>query len=113
MKPHSRLGLGIRGNVAEHVGQDRPGSDGVAVVRAVAERLLRGSDGEPWRVGLTQRERDVLALVAAGLSDRRIATALAIGFYTVKGHVKSLLGKLPAAYRHEAVVVARRRQLLP
>jgi DNA-binding NarL/FixJ family response regulator len=83
------------------------------VVRSVAERLVPGSDDEPTPVGLTQRERDVLALVAAGLSDRSIAAALGVGVYTVKGHIKNLLGKLHAANRHEAVVAARRRQLLP
>lgn len=84
-----------------------------AVVRAAAERLVRGSDEEPAPAGLTQRERDVLALIAAGLSDRRIAAALNVGVYTVKGHVKNLLAKLHAANRYEAVAVARRRQLLP
>lgn len=83
-------------------------------VRTAAEHLLPGPGdhgGSP--VHLTRRERDVLALVAAGLGDREVAAALGVGLYTVKGHVKSLIGKLHAANRHGAVVQARRHRLLP
>ncbi|OSY43910.1 MULTISPECIES: helix-turn-helix transcriptional regulator [Pseudonocardia] len=83
-------------------------------VRAAAEQLVPGPDDRTGpAVRLTPRERDVLALVAAGLGDRDVATALGVGLYTVKGHVKSLLGKLHATNRRAAVVQARRYRLLP
>lgn len=79
----------------------------------VAGQLVPGPPTTADPVDLTRRELDVLALVAAGLSDRAVAGALGIGLYTVKGHVKNLLVKLQATNRREAVVVARRRNLLP
>jgi len=52
---------------------------------------------------LTARERDVLALVADGRSNREIATALSISEHTVKFHLASLFGKLGVSTRTQAV----------
>lgn len=64
--------------------------------------------GEP----LTAREREVLALVASGLPNKAIARELGISEHTAKFHVGSLLAKLGAASRTEAVTIATRRGLL-
>ncbi len=64
-------------------------------------------------VGLSARETDVLAMLGAGLSNRAAAESLGISLHTVKSHVKHLMTKLDATTRHEAVVTARRRGLLP
>lgn len=67
------------------------------------------------RVGgseLTDRELQVLELVAAGRSNREVATALAITEGTVKGHVNRILEKLHASGRTEAVTLALRRGLI-
>lgn len=64
------------------------------------------------RVDLTARERDVIALVAEGLSNREIATRLFVSEATVKTHVVHLLDKLDADSRTGAVSEARRRGLL-
>ncbi|HMM42300.1 MAG TPA: helix-turn-helix transcriptional regulator, partial [Thermomicrobiales bacterium] len=61
---------------------------------------------------LTDRERQVLALVALGLPNKAIAVELDISEHTVKFHVAAILGKLDAASRTEAVTVAARRGLL-
>jgi DNA-binding NarL/FixJ family response regulator len=60
---------------------------------------------------LTPRETEVLALVADGLSNKEIARRLEISLHTVKFHVESLLRKLGARSRAEAVAkaIARRR----
>jgi DNA-binding NarL/FixJ family response regulator len=62
---------------------------------------------------LTPREREVLLLVAEGLPNKAIARELGISEHTAKFHVGSLLGKLGAASRTEAVTIATRRGLLP
>lgn len=61
---------------------------------------------------LTSRERQVLELVAAGLPNKTIARELGISEHTAKFHVGSLLAKLGAASRTEAVTLATRRGIL-
>ena len=61
---------------------------------------------------LTEREREVLELVARGLPNKAIAHELGISEHTVKFHVSTILGKLGAAGRTEAVTLAVRRGLL-
>ncbi|MBI5305777.1 MAG: response regulator transcription factor [Chloroflexi bacterium] len=56
---------------------------------------------------LTPREREVLALIARGASDREIAQALTLSLYTVKAHVRAVLQKLQVASRHDAARMAR------
>jgi len=61
---------------------------------------------------LTRREVEVLQLVAAGLGNKEVATRLKISEHTVKFHVASLLGKLGAASRTEAVTLGIRHGLI-
>jgi two-component system, NarL family, response regulator YdfI len=61
---------------------------------------------------LTRREREVLQMLAGGLGNKEIAAQLAISDHTVKFHVASILGKLGAASRTEAVSVGIRRGLV-
>jgi DNA-binding NarL/FixJ family response regulator len=81
------------------------------IPRRLAARLLRkalrgGATGMPVDgVGLdrlTTRERDILRLIAEGLGDRDIATALTISTRTVESHVSSILRKLEVRNRTEA-----------
>ncbi len=62
--------------------------------------------------GLTDREREVLALVAAGKSNRAIATNLFISEHTVARHVQNILGKLDVPSRTAAAAYAFRHHLL-
>ncbi len=61
---------------------------------------------------LTPRELEVLALLAEGLGNKEIAGHLRISEHTVKFHVASILGKLGAASRTEAVALGVRRGLI-
>jgi DNA-binding NarL/FixJ family response regulator len=58
---------------------------------------------------LSAREREVLALVAAGISNKGIARELRVSPNTVKFHIAAILDKLDAGTRAEAVVAALRR----
>jgi NarL family two-component system response regulator LiaR len=61
---------------------------------------------------LTQRERELLALMARGLSNQEIATQLAIAMPTVKFHVTNILAKLHADNRTEAVLTALKHRIV-
>jgi DNA-binding CsgD family transcriptional regulator len=61
---------------------------------------------------LTPREREVLALIADGMSTRHIATELSIASGTVKKHIATIFGKLGVNRRTQAVAIARDLNLL-
>jgi len=61
---------------------------------------------------LTSRERDVLILLAEGLSNAEIGVRLHLGVGTVKDHVSAILGKLRVGSRVQAALVAERAGLL-
>jgi two-component system NarL family response regulator len=61
---------------------------------------------------LTAREIEVLSLVAAGNSNKRIAASLNITEDTAKGHLKSILAKLGASDRTRAVTLALKRGII-
>ena len=67
---------------------------------------------QPLLDPLTAREREVLELIAEGLSNREIAARLFIATSTVKGYVHSLLRKLEADSRTKAISRARELHLL-
>jgi DNA-binding NarL/FixJ family response regulator len=68
----------------------------------------RAANGSPRAAiaGLTQRERDILTLVAAGMSNKEIAEELVLSPLTVKTHVSRVLGKLAARDRAQLIVIA-------
>jgi NarL family two-component system response regulator YdfI len=61
---------------------------------------------------LTPREREVLQMISAGLGNKEIAGRLSISEHTVKFHVASILGKLGASTRTEAVSIGIRQGLI-
>jgi DNA-binding CsgD family transcriptional regulator len=72
----------------------------------------RGPSDEAAPLGLTERELEVLRLVAAGRSNRDIATELFISPKTASVHVSNILAKLGVGSRGEAAAVAYRQHLL-
>ncbi|HEV8549290.1 MAG TPA: response regulator transcription factor [Polyangiaceae bacterium] len=110
---------GARGALARDASSERVAAASLAVAsglyvfdgETVAPLLARGAPaGDPAL--LSARERAVLDLVAEGLSNRAIGERLGVSEHTAKFHVRSLLDKLGADTRADAVARAARRGLL-
>jgi DNA-binding NarL/FixJ family response regulator len=82
--------------------------DGAIAMRA-ANAGVEDAPAEPF---LTNRERQVLGLLADGLGNKQIAARLGISTNTVKTHLELLFDKLGVSSRTEAVATAARRGLL-
>ena len=110
----------LRAGAAGYVRKDAEPETLLAAVRAVARgktyidpaigrQMLHGAESTDV---LTARETDVLRHVALGLSNKDIATALAVGEETVKTHVTHVLSKLQVENRAQAIVQALKRGLV-
>jgi DNA-binding NarL/FixJ family response regulator len=74
--------------------------------RKLIEQFAQTPEESPALAALTVRERDVLGLLARGLSNAEIASELVVELSTVKSHVASLLAKIDCRDRIQAVVFA-------
>jgi DNA-binding NarL/FixJ family response regulator len=79
-----------------------------SVLRRLVERAVRAREPAPSALpaSVTAREREVLALVGAGLSNKEIGDRLHLGVTTVKTHVTSLLAKTGASNRIRLALLA-------
>ena len=101
-----RLGAALRGVLAGEAALPR------GLVRKVVEELRsrperRGLRAQPATARLTDREAEVLDLLAIGLSTEQIASRLFVGQVTVRTHVSAILRKLQVPDRDAAVRLAR------
>ena len=115
---------GARGYVVKGAGRDEllhairtVASGGAVFSPAVADRLGSWFSGLAARPGrelfpeLTDREREVLELLARGYDNPRISRTLVLSDKTVRNHVSTILAKLDATDRADAVMRARRAGL--
>jgi DNA-binding NarL/FixJ family response regulator len=108
---------GARGYVLKGAGQEEllaairaVAAGGAVFGAAVAGRMLAALDAPapaPAFPGLTEREAQVLSLMAEGRDNREIAAALQVSWNTVANHVSHILTKLQARDRVDAVLRAR------
>jgi DNA-binding CsgD family transcriptional regulator len=100
--------------LADRVASALAGIEGVELVAAADEpdalvvAATAGASAGDTEVALTARELEVLALLAEGASNKLIARRLGISAHTAKYHVASLLEKLDAVSRTDAVAHAAR-----
>jgi len=73
-----------------------------AFPRRIAERL----SNQEMTAGLSEREHEVLELVARGLTNKEVATTLCLSQFTVRNHMNHITEKLEVSDRTEAIVVA-------
>ena len=118
------LRAGVRALLPEDVLPDQlvaaleAAAQGLTVIHpAQTEALLAAPVGAARRMAelaepLTPREREVLQMLASGSGNKEIASRLSISEHTVKFHVTSILGKLGASSRTEAVFLGIRRGLV-
>jgi DNA-binding NarL/FixJ family response regulator len=112
------LDAGARGFILK----EAPLDDLVRAVRAIARGetyvdpvlagVLAGVDATEKLPQLTQRERDVLRLLAEGLSNDQVGQRLFISAETVRTHVRGAMSKLDADTRTQAVATAIRKSLI-
>lgn len=93
-----------------HQGKPSMSSD---IAKKLMLELQRAPDLPPTEEPLTEREMDVLRLVAQGLANQEIAESLMIGVGTVRTHVSNILAKLHLANRTQAALYALREGLTP
>jgi DNA-binding NarL/FixJ family response regulator len=125
---HEEIAQFVNAGVAGFILKDATFDDFVATIRSVADgaRVLpppmtgtlfsqiakaavqRGGATAMEAVRMTQREREVIGLIAAGMSNKEIAQRLNIATHTVKSHVRNIMDKLAlhtrlqiAAYAHD------------
>ncbi len=95
------------------IAKDRPAAEIATAVRVIATgREVFPVEESPSGTPLTDRERDVLELVARGATNREIAANLFLSPHTVKEHTSALYRKLGVRNRAEAVQRAQRLGLL-
>lgn len=85
-------------------------ADGDTVLSgAIGQKVLEAAAGSsgPWAPGLSEREQEVLDMVAGGLENGEIARRLSLSVKTVQNYVSNLLAKLNAGSRAQLVAIAR------
>jgi DNA-binding NarL/FixJ family response regulator len=97
----------------DYVGKPVTPDELMARARALVRRVVRRASSTPpdEHAGLTERELEVLRLLADGLDQATIARTLVITPKTVGKHIEHILHKLPARSRAEAVAIAYQRGL--
>jgi len=79
-----------------------------SLMARVLDRVRHGTEEPTELSGLTEREREILALIAEGMTNRQIGERLFLAEKTVKNYVSSLLAKLGLERRTQAAVLASR-----
>ena len=103
----------IKAGARGYLSKNAPREEIVAAIETVVhggtffpERISKWIEERDARSSLSAREIEILEMVAKGLTNKEIAGALQISFYTVRNHVNHITAKLQVADRTEAATVA-------
>ena len=109
---HLLSAAATQGMMPDYIGQLLAVFEAEAQKREDTSYLSPASPAQPLIEPLSQRELEVLQLIAQGLSNREISERLFLALSTVKGHNRNIYGKLQVQRRTEAVARARELGLL-
>ena len=109
----------IKAGARGYLSKNAPREEIVAAIETVVaggtffpERFINWIEEREARSSLSAREIEILEMVAKGLTNKEIAGALQISFYTVRNHVNHISAKLQVADRTEAATVAIRQGII-
>ena len=109
---HLLSAAAARGKLSEYIGKLQAAFEAEMQQREATSHRLPASPDQPLIEPLSQREVEVLQLIAQGLSNQEICERLFLALDTVKGHNRKIFDKLQVQRRTEAVARARELGLL-
>jgi DNA-binding NarL/FixJ family response regulator len=103
----------VKAGAQGYLHKDEPAEEIVRAIRSVRggqqafpRRIAERLSSDQMTAGLSQRERQVLELVAKGLTNKEVANTLQISQYTVRNHLNHVTQKLDVSDRTEAIFIA-------
>lgn len=106
------LSKAMQAGADSYITKDLAIEDVVGAVRQAVDRLNVGTPPPPQEGALTQREVEILRLLADGKDVKSMAGSLGLSPNTVRAHLQNMYSKLDAHSQVEALAIARRRGLI-
>ncbi len=109
----------VKAGARGYLSKNAPREEIIAAIEEVTaggtyfpERMLEWIQDREDRTSLSNREIEILEMVARGLTNKEIASALSISHYTVRNHINHITAKLQVSDRTEAATVALRQGII-
>jgi two-component system NarL family response regulator len=109
----------VRAGARGYIHKEAPAEDIMRAIRLVScgkeafpRRIADRLSNKQMTAGLSAREREILELVAKGLTNKEVAASLNISQFTVRTHISHITSKLEVSHRTEAIAVASQTGLI-
>lgn len=109
----------VRAGARGYIHKEAPAEDIMRAIRLVScgklafpRRIADRLSNKQMTAGLSAREREILELVAKGLTNKEVAASLNISQFTVRTHLSHITSKLEVSHRTEAIAVATQTGLI-